>query len=35
MDPYWTYELCHGIHIRQYHEATVAGKVRPTQFVFY
>ncbi|CAF3829646.1 unnamed protein product [Rotaria sordida] len=26
LDPYWTYELCHGIHIRQYHDTKVAGK---------
>jgi hypothetical protein len=28
LDPFWTYELCHGLHIRQYHDAKVAGKVR-------
>ena len=28
LDPYWTYELCHGLHIRQYHDAKIAGKVR-------
>ncbi|CAF3462684.1 unnamed protein product [Rotaria sp. Silwood1] len=25
-NPYWTYELCHGIHIRQYHENKIADK---------
>ncbi len=27
LDPYWTYELCHGFHIRQFHDTKVAGKV--------
>lgn len=26
LDPYWTYELCHGTHLRQYHDAKVSGK---------
>ncbi|CAF1192809.1 unnamed protein product [Adineta steineri] len=26
LDPYWTYELCHGVHIRQYHDTKVAGQ---------
>ncbi|CAF4525334.1 unnamed protein product, partial [Rotaria socialis] len=26
LDPYWTYELCHGIHVRQYHDTKIAGK---------
>ncbi|CAF4200665.1 unnamed protein product, partial [Adineta steineri] len=26
LDPYWTYELCHGLQIRQYHETKVGGK---------
>jgi endoplasmic reticulum lectin 1 len=26
LDPYWTYELCHGTHLRQYHDMKVGGK---------
>ncbi|CAF0839133.1 unnamed protein product [Didymodactylos carnosus] len=34
MDTYWSYELCHGMHIRQYHEIKVAGKKSTPQEYF-
>lgn len=34
LDPYWTYELCHGMHIRQYHDSKVAGKKATLQQYF-
>ncbi|CAM4809074.1 unnamed protein product [Rotaria magnacalcarata] len=33
-DPYWTYELCHGKHIRQYHESKVDDKITTVQEYF-
>lgn len=32
LDSYWTYQLCHGRSLRQYHEDTVASKVAIMEF---
>nr|XP_002125012.1 endoplasmic reticulum lectin 1 [Ciona intestinalis] len=33
-EPFWTYEICHGKHIKQYHEERVnSGKGEPTKIV--
>lgn len=30
IESYWIYELCHGVHVRQYHETKQGGKVSET-----
>ncbi|XP_003741103.1 endoplasmic reticulum lectin 1 [Galendromus occidentalis] len=32
LDSYWTYQLCHGRSLRQYHEDTIASKVAIMEF---
>ena len=34
LEAYWNYELCHGKHLRQYHEEKEAGKVSEFFFEF-
>ncbi|KAL3271276.1 hypothetical protein HHI36_021767 [Cryptolaemus montrouzieri] len=32
LDPYWTYEVCHGKYIRQYHEVLDGSRIKLQQF---
>lgn len=34
IESYWTYEVCHGKHIRQYHEEKETGQVSDLQVMF-
>lgn len=33
LEPYWTYELCHGKSLRQFHEESTVGKVKGQEFI--